>query len=74
LGIASRGIKQAPFRVLMGATMPAVLIEIGFINNPAEEKMMKDSEYQMKIAKAIFRSVQSFQLAQSNPVALQSGR
>ncbi len=74
LGITSRGIKQAPFRVLMGATMPAVLIEIGFINNPAEEKMMKDSEYQMKIAKAIFRSVQSFQLAQSNPVALQSGR
>ena len=35
---------------------------------------MKDSEYQLKIAKAIFRSVQSFQLAQSNPVALQSGR
>ena len=74
LGIANRGIKQAPFRVLMGATMPAVLIEIGFINNPAEEKMMKDSEYQLKIAKAIFRSVQAFQLAQSNPVALQSGR
>jgi N-acetylmuramoyl-L-alanine amidase len=74
LGIANRGIKQAPFRVLMGATMPAVLIEIGFINNPAEEKMMKDSEYQLKIAKAIFRSVQAFQLAQTNPVALQSGR
>jgi N-acetylmuramoyl-L-alanine amidase len=74
LGVTNRGIKQAPFRVLMGATMPAVLIEIGFINNPAEEKMMKDSEYQLKIAKAIFRSVQAFQLAQSNPVALQSGR
>jgi N-acetylmuramoyl-L-alanine amidase len=74
LGVTNRGIKQAPFRVLMGATMPAVLIEIGFINNPAEEKMMKDSDYQLKIAKAIFRSVQAFQLAQSNPVALQSGR
>jgi N-acetylmuramoyl-L-alanine amidase len=74
LGITNRGIKQAPFRVLMGATMPAVLIEVGFINNPAEEKMMKDSEYQMKIAKAIFRSVQTFQQAQSSPVALQSGR
>ncbi|HSP06112.1 MAG TPA: N-acetylmuramoyl-L-alanine amidase, partial [Acidobacteriota bacterium] len=61
LGITNRGIKQAPFRVLMGATMPAVLVEVGFINNPAEEKLLNDSEYQMKIARAIFRSVQSFQ-------------
>ncbi len=74
LGITNRGIKQAPFRILMGATMPAVLIEVGFINNPAEEKMMKDSEYQMKIARAIFRSIQTFQQAQSNPFALQTGR
>lgn len=61
LGIANRGIKQAPFRVLMGATMPAVLVEVGFINNPAEEKLMNDADYQMKIARAIFRSVQKFQ-------------
>ncbi len=75
LGIANRGIKQAPFRVLMGATMPAVLVEIGFINNPAEEKMMRESEYQMKIARAIFRSIESFKQTQnSQPVALQSGR
>ena len=38
LGIANRGIKQAPFRVFMGATMPAVLMEIGFINNPPRRK------------------------------------
>jgi N-acetylmuramoyl-L-alanine amidase len=61
LGITNRGIKQAPFRVLMGATMPAVLIEVGFINNPSEEKLMNDSDYQMKIARAIFRSIQKFQ-------------
>jgi N-acetylmuramoyl-L-alanine amidase len=75
LGIANRGIKQAPFRVLMGATMPAVLIEVGFINNPAEEKMMKEGDYQMKIARAIFRSIESFKQAQNRqPVALQTGR
>jgi N-acetylmuramoyl-L-alanine amidase len=75
LGITNRGIKQAPFRVLMGATMPAVLVEVGFINNPAEEKMMREAEYQLKIAKAIFRSIESFKQAQNNqPVALQSGR
>jgi len=61
LSISNRGIKQAPFRVLTGATMPAVLIEVGFINNPDEEKLMADAEYQMKIATAIFRSIQSFQ-------------
>ncbi len=64
LGIENRGIKQAPFRVLMGATMPAVLVEVGFINNPEEETLMKDSEYQVKIARAIFRSIQKFRSMQ----------
>lgn len=64
LGIQNRGIKQAPFRVLMGATMPAVLVEVGFINNPEEEKLMKDGEYQLKIARAIFRSIQKFKSMQ----------
>jgi N-acetylmuramoyl-L-alanine amidase len=61
LGVSNRGIKQAPFRVLTGAMMPAILVEVGFINNPDEEKMMVDGEYQTKIASAIFRSIQSFQ-------------
>jgi N-acetylmuramoyl-L-alanine amidase len=61
LSISNRGIKQAPFRVLTGATMPAVLVEVGFINNPDEEKLMGDGEYQMKIAAAILRSIQLFQ-------------
>jgi N-acetylmuramoyl-L-alanine amidase len=61
LSISNRGIKQAPFRVLTGATMPAVLVEVGFINNPDEEKMMADGEYQSKIAGAIFRSIQKFE-------------
>jgi N-acetylmuramoyl-L-alanine amidase len=61
LKISNRGIKQAPFRVLTGATMPAVLIEVGFINNPDEEKLMSNAEYQTKIASAIFRSIQRFQ-------------
>ena len=69
LGVTDRGIKQAPFRVLMGATMPAVLIEVGFINNPAEEKLMEDSDYQMKIARAILRSIEKFQGAQGTSVA-----
>lgn len=71
LGITNRGIKQAPFRVLMGATMPAILIEVGFINNPSEEKLMKSSEYQLKIAQALFQSVQTFQAERKGQISQQ---
>lgn len=60
LHIESRGVKQAPFKVLMGATMPAVLVEIGFITNPQEESRLKDSTYRENIAQAIIESVAAF--------------
>jgi len=60
LRIESRGIKQAPFRVLMGATMPAVLVEIGFITNPEEENRLQDGAYRDRIAGAIIESVAAF--------------
>jgi len=53
----NRGIKQAPFRVLMGATMPSALIEIGFVTNPEEERRLGSAEYQDQLAQAIFRGV-----------------
>ena len=60
LRIESRGIKQAPFKVLMGATMPAVLVEIGFITNPEEENRLQDGAYRDRIAGAIIESVAAF--------------
>lgn len=60
LRIESRGVKQAPFKVLMGATMPAVLVEIGFITNSDEEARLKDASYREKIAQAIIDSVAAF--------------
>ncbi|HEV8376918.1 MAG TPA: N-acetylmuramoyl-L-alanine amidase [Candidatus Polarisedimenticolia bacterium] len=60
LRIESRGVKQAPFKVLMGATMPAVLVEIGFITNPEEESHLKDGAYRERIAQAIIDSVAAF--------------
>jgi N-acetylmuramoyl-L-alanine amidase len=53
----NRGIKQNSFRVLKGATMPAVLVEVGFISNPDEEKLLVSSDYQDKLAEAIYRGV-----------------
>jgi N-acetylmuramoyl-L-alanine amidase len=56
----NRGIKQNTFRVLKGATMPAVLVEVGFISNPSEEELLKTSGYQDKIAEALYRGVLRF--------------
>jgi N-acetylmuramoyl-L-alanine amidase len=53
----NRGIKQAPFRVLVGATMPAVLVETAFISNPEEEKRLRSPEFQQAIADAVARAV-----------------
>lgn len=56
----SRGIKQAPFRVLVGATMPAVLVEVAFISNPEEEKRLRSPEFQQTLADAVARAVGHF--------------
>lgn len=53
-------IQQAPFSVLVGANMPAVLVEIGFISNPAEEKLLGTPTYQQKVVDAIVESVVKF--------------
>ncbi|HSD72481.1 MAG TPA: N-acetylmuramoyl-L-alanine amidase [Thermoanaerobaculia bacterium] len=56
----NRGIKQAPFRVLSGATMPAVLVEIGFISHAEEEKQLRSATFQETVANAIARAVGEF--------------
>ncbi|TKJ33023.1 hypothetical protein CEE39_04430 [bacterium (candidate division B38) B3_B38] len=60
LNIENRGIKQAPFAVLMGAAMPAVLIEVGFISNSSEERELRTESYRQKIAYSLFRSISNF--------------
>jgi N-acetylmuramoyl-L-alanine amidase len=56
-GVRDRGVRQAPFRVLMGATMPAILIEAGFISNPEEEARFRSDAYKDKVADAIAAAV-----------------
>src|SRR5262249_8973397 len=53
----SRGVKQAPFRVLVGATMPAAPLKIGFITNPAEEKRLFSDEHQQRLTDAIVQGL-----------------
>lgn len=56
----NRGVKQAGFRVLVGALMPAVLVEVAFISNPRESKLLGGSEFQDKIAYGLARSINTF--------------
>ena len=56
----NRGVKQAPFVVLIGANMPSVLTEIGFISNPQEEKLDKTAENRRAIAESLFEGVRSY--------------
>ncbi len=61
LGGENRGVKQAPFFVLMGTAMPAVLVEIGFITNPQDEKRLASNEIQDMIANSILKSIAGFE-------------
>lgn len=60
LGTRNRGVKQAPFRVLMRTAMPAVLVETAFISNSAEEKKLQSEAFLDKIAFAIFNGISKF--------------
>lgn len=59
-GIESRGVKQAPFKVLVGATMPAALVEVAFISNPDEEEKIQSLEFQTRVVDALTRAVQKY--------------
>jgi len=54
------GVKQAPFYVLVGAKMPAVLVEAGFVSNRNEAKMLKTKKYRQKIANGIYKGLKSY--------------
>lgn len=66
LQLRDRGVKQAPFRVLMGAAMPAVLVELGFLSNPDEERKLQDPEYRGDLIAALARAIQRYKALVEN--------
>jgi len=56
-----RGVKQAGFVVLARASMPNVLVELGFISNPSEEKKLRSPQYRDQLATAIYRAIEQYQ-------------
>jgi N-acetylmuramoyl-L-alanine amidase len=60
LSVSARGIKSAPFFVLIGAAMPSVLVEAAFISNPAEERRLRTVGYRQQVAEALLAGVTKF--------------
>jgi N-acetylmuramoyl-L-alanine amidase len=62
-GAQDDGVKQAPFYVLAGARMPAVLLELGFLSHDLESRRLKDAGYQEKLAEAVTDAVAAWRSA-----------
>jgi N-acetylmuramoyl-L-alanine amidase len=60
LKVIDKGVKQGPFLVLYGASVPSILTEVGFISNPSEEKRLRSPKYRQEIAEAIFDGVKDY--------------
>jgi len=60
LKLENRGIKQAPFVVLKGANMAAVIVEVAFISNPKEEELLKSNKFRENTAQALFEAIKFY--------------
>jgi len=58
--LRNRGVKKAPFVVLIGANMPSILAEISFVSNPGDERKLQTPEYRQKIAESLYRGVAKY--------------
>ena len=59
-GLRNRGVRKAPFIVLIGANMPSILAEISFVSNPQDERLLKKAEYRQRVAESLFRGIQRY--------------
>jgi N-acetylmuramoyl-L-alanine amidase len=70
--IKNKGVKQAPFYVLLGAQMPAILIETAFISNPSECKRLMNPVYQERLCDSIIDGIKNY-MRETNPTAFIEG-
>jgi N-acetylmuramoyl-L-alanine amidase len=56
----NRGVKKAPFVVLIGATMPSILAEVGFVSNPHDERLLRREDQRQKIAESLFKGLSGY--------------
>ena len=58
--VQNKGVKQAPFYVLVGATMPSILIETGFLSHVGDAKKLSTSSYRNQIAEGIYQGLRDY--------------
>jgi N-acetylmuramoyl-L-alanine amidase len=71
-GARNLGVKQAPFMVLIGATMPSVLAEVSFLTNRQEADLLKTEKYRQQVAEALFAGVMAYQQSLKKATAVAS--
>jgi len=59
-GVRDRGVKKAPFVVLIGANMPSILAEVSFVSNPGDERRLETPEYRQRIAESLYRGISKY--------------
>jgi len=59
-GIRDRGVKKAPFVVLIGANMPSILAEVSFVSNPTDARKLKTADYRQRIADSLFNGISKY--------------
>ncbi len=67
--VKNRGVRKAPFVVLIGADMPSILTEISFLSNPSDEQLLKKPEHRQRVAEGLYSGVSEY-LQSLNSVAL----
>ena len=70
-GERNRGVKRAPFAVLIGANMPSVLSEISFLSNPSDEGLLVEREQRQRIAEGLYRGVEAYLAKTPGKVSMQ---
>ena len=60
-GLRNRGVKKAPFVVLIGANMPSVLAEISFVTNPKDARQLSQPEYRQRVAESLYKGVAKYE-------------
>lgn len=70
-GLKDRGVKKAPFVVLIGANMPSILAEISFVTNPRDAEQLRQPEYRQRVAESLYAGVAKYEsgLAGTKPTA-----
>src|SRR5205814_7206820 len=58
--VTDRGVRKAPFVVLIGADMPSILTEISFLSNAADEQLLKKPEHRQRVAEGLYQGVASY--------------